>query len=257
MRNAAIGQLGIALCFSALAASCSALGPAPNLSLSTGPQQQAAVISSEHAVFCDKEAKCLEQLHGLASRNGDVLSLRLEGGETKTYEDDSAACNHAGDSCSQTWLVGYLPAHQLFVLCNQGLQARHCSLISRRDGDAATLEAQPHFSPDGNRFLVIAADDSNGRNDVIVFNSGSFPPLREWIYVPKQPRTTYAFLRWEGNNQVRLRESIDKVDHTDIALSHTADGWKLTGPNGEPRLGDASHTATVVTASMADTAPLH
>jgi hypothetical protein len=249
MRNAAIGQLGVALGVSALVASCSALGPAPNLSLSTGPQQQAAATPSEHAVFCDKEAKCLEQLHGLASRNGDVLSLRLEGGETKTYKDDSAACNHAGDSCSQTWLVGYLPVHQLFVLCNQGLQARHCSLISRRDGDAATLEAQPHFSPDGNRFLVIAADDSNGRNDVIVFNSGSFPPLREWIYVPKQPRTTYAFLRWEGNNQVKLRESVDKVDHTDIAVSHTADGWKLTGPNGEPRLGDASPSTTALVAS--------
>jgi hypothetical protein len=255
MTNAAIRQIGTALCFSALAASCSALGPAPNLSLSTGPQQQAVAASSEHAVSCDKEAKCLEQLHGLASRNGDVLSLRLENGDTKTYEDDSAACNHAGESCSQTWLIGYLPSHQLFVLCNQGLQVRHCSLISRRDGDAATLEAQPHFSPDGNRFVVVAADDSNGINDVIIFNSGSFPPLREWIHVPKQPTTTYAFLRWDGNNQVRLRESIGKGDHTDIALSHTVDGWKLTGPNGEPRLGDLSPTATTMTASAMETAP--
>jgi hypothetical protein len=116
-------------------------------------------------------------------------------------------------------------------------------VVSRQNGKSFELEAEPHLSPDGKRFVVVAVDEQNGwERDVAIYSTASFPPLLEWSYRTQKPDeyVTYSFVSWDGEGRIKLRASgvQDKESETDVRRSSGV--WKLRLSNGEFRTGVSS-----------------
>jgi len=57
-----------------------------------------------------REAACLLELGDRASRTGEILSLKLDNGSTKTFRSNPEACsNDLADKCVNYHLVGFHP----------------------------------------------------------------------------------------------------------------------------------------------------
>lgn len=209
--------------------------------IGASPPVQSA-LAGEREVRCDKEAKCVAELHGMASRSGDVLILKLDNGITKTFRSNRKACDESAENCELTILIGYMPPQHMFVLKQIGLDIVGFVAVSGQNGKSFQLEAEPHLSPDGKRFVVVAADEMNGwQRDVAIFSTLSFPPKLQWGYKTRKPDeyALYSFLGWDGNGRIRLSVSIDgKEAETDA--TRTPEGWKLRLANGEYRMGNAA-----------------
>ena len=183
----------------------------------------------EQEVHCDVEAKCLAKLPGIASRSGKNLNLKLENGSTKSFPSTDR-CEIAGESCGLTSLVDYRPSQHLFVLSAQYYESTGSIVVSRRTGEVFRIEdAAPHFSPDGKHFVVVAVSEQDGVNQVAIYSTSAFPPVPEWSHMPKSWSTTFEFIRWNGNDRVKLRTFEQK---SDAEISRTSTGWKLTPDDG-------------------------
>jgi hypothetical protein len=198
--------------------------------------------SRAQQVRCDNEAKCLADLHDVASRKGDVLILRLDNGVTKTFRSNPKACyGDNTEKCNVTTLIGYMSPQHMFVLRGSVYELTRYGLVGGRNGQVVGLEGEPHLSPDGKRFVVVAvADEMNGwERDVAIFSESSFPPRLEWSYKTEAPPDVYAiysFVGWDGNDRISLRvTSGGREVETDVTL--TAEGWKIRLPTGEYRAG--------------------
>lgn len=177
----------------------------------------------EQDVHCDVEAKCLAKLRGIASRSGKNLHLKLDNGSTKSFPS-TERCEIAGESCRTTSLADYRPSQHLFVLSAQYYESFGGIIVSRRTGEAFRIEsAEPHFSPDGQRFVVVAVSEQDGINQLAIYSTRAFPPVLEWRHTPKYP-TMFGFVGWSGNEHVKLR-TLNQNSEADI--SHTSTGWRL------------------------------
>jgi hypothetical protein len=240
----------LAVCLGLAAGSCSLLNTGSPPTASSVVQQDAdaqapaptpvqPALSEERETRCEKEAKCLTDLHGIASRNGNALNLRLDNGSTKTFRS-SKPCEEAGETCDVTTLVGYMPPQHMFVLRRDGYESVRYLVVSGQNGKSFELEAEPHLAPDGKQFVVVGADEMNGwERDVAIFSASSFPPKLEWGYRTQPPDeyATYAFAGWDGNGRIKLRATGAQNAQTETDVRHTAEGWKLRLTNGEFRTG--------------------
>jgi hypothetical protein len=55
------------------------------------------------------EAACLREFGKLANRKGDLLTLQLENGASKAYQDDAKECDTDDARCTYYRLVAYHP----------------------------------------------------------------------------------------------------------------------------------------------------
>jgi hypothetical protein len=156
------------------------------------------------------------------------LILKLDNGSTKSFAS-TERCEIAGESCTLTSLVDYRPSQGLFVLSAQYYESFASLMVSRRTGEVFRIEdAEPHFSPDGKRFVVVAVNEQDAINQVAVYSTRAFPPALEWSYTPKSWSTTFGFVGWNGNDRVKLR-ILDQ--NSEAEISRTPMGWKLA-PDG-------------------------
>jgi hypothetical protein len=199
----------------------------PALSQPTNTPPSTALVEQE--MHCDVEAKCLAKLRGIASRSGKNLSLKLDNGSTKSFLN-TERCEIAGESCVQTSLIDYRPSQHLFVLSAHYYESFGSIMVSQRTGEVFRIEdAAPHFSPDGKRFVVVAVNEQDGINQVAIYSTSAFPPAPEWSYTPKSFATTFGFVGWNGNDQIKLR-TLDQ--NSEASMSRISSGWKLAPPDG-------------------------
>src|SRR5215471_7745042 len=85
----------------------------------------------ERAQVAPREATCLRELRKSASRKGDLLTLRLENGTSKTYRDNPKPCD-IGDArnCVHYSLVGYHPRARVYSILVQYYEKSRCDLVS-------------------------------------------------------------------------------------------------------------------------------
>jgi hypothetical protein len=176
----------------------------------------------EQDLHCDVEAECLAKLRGIASRSGKTLSLKLDNGSTKLFTN-TADCETA--DCVTTSLADYRPSQHVFVLSASYYEGSGSIIVSRRNGEIFRIEAAPHFSPDGKRFVAAIFDGLDGINQVAIYRTSSFPPALEWSHTPKSFATGYEFVGWNGNDQIKL-QTVEKK--TEAGISRTSTGWQLS-----------------------------
>lgn len=232
-------QIGIVVCLISALGGCVSQAPAPAVQPEDTTANQAqggpaepqpgkmppsnALVEQE--VHCDVEAKCLAKLSGIASRSGKNLSLKLDNGSTKLFRNTDS-CEIVGASCEFMSLLDYRPLQHLFVLSAKYYESYGSLIVSGRTGQVFRVDdAEPHFSPDGKRFVVVAADEQDGEDLVAIFSTSAFPPVQEWSHRPKSLSTMYKFIGWSGNDRVKLR-TYERNSDADVSLTST--GWRLT-----------------------------
>jgi hypothetical protein len=192
---------------------------------------------AEHDKVDDVEQRCLAQLKGIASRAGDILTLKLDNGQTKTFRSETKACDEAdAEKCLKYWLTAYLPALRAFIIDASAWEAGGVAYVSRRSGAVTMLEEQPQFSPSAQRFAVVKASESEPiDNAIVIYSTATDPPTLEWSYPQPQDYALYKFVGWDGENRIRLSlytrlTPHDELGEYDADLVRLPQGWMLNRP---------------------------
>jgi hypothetical protein len=180
------------------------------------------------------EAKCLERLTGLASRRDEVLQLSLLNGRTKIFVDNDSACFRGDTSnCLVTTLSGYYPTLQAFVLERSAYESRKVAYVSRRAGEMITLDDYPRLSPNGKRFVAVAASEAwEVENDIALFSTEVDPPKLIWRYKAANYEMWY-FVGWDGEDRIKLQVTMwvgKELKTLDADAVRANTGWQLNKP---------------------------
>jgi hypothetical protein len=206
-------------------------------------------------IWCKVESECIDKLAGAARRAGEVLHLKLENGKTKAIRSNRKACmEHDVANCSVKTLIGYMPTQHMFVFTNSLYEQLLFAVVSRRTGEFFGLEAEPHLSPDGKRFVVVAVDEMNGVNhDIAIFSTSTFPPRLEWSHTPGSDGF-FSFLGWDGNERIRLAVRTSGENAEADVVRAASGGWILRQPVAAVRPAEMPSTWSKPAADLAATA---
>jgi len=178
----------------------------------------------------DIEHRCLPKLDGLASRMDGELRLKLEDGSTKTFVDDSAACDRGdADHCLEHFLTDYYPTQKLFVINRVMWEFSDVQAVSRRTGATITMEDRPHLSPNGKHFVVAAAgapDRRPGQYTAGIYGVDRGTLKLAWVYRPTRYEE-WDFVSWEGDDRIRLQVGYEKPATQFAEIRRTVLGWQL------------------------------
>jgi len=153
------------------------------------------------------EAACLREFGKLASRKGDLLTLRLENGGSKAYRNDAKACDTDDARCTYYQLAAYHPKAQVYSIWIQYYEGSGFELLSARTGNVLRLSGTPYFSADGTRFVVIDNDYAyGGPYDLAVGSNANGSLSLDWETVSKQgDPMEWRLQRWIDNDRIALR----------------------------------------------------
>ena len=182
-----------------------------------------------------REVSCLRELAARASRAGNVLTLRLNDGSTRSFRSNPEACkNDVADKCVTYRLVGFHAAAERYLVRVAGYESVECRLVSARTGRVTTMLDIPRFAPDGSTFVVIGVDEAY--NSVITIGSvASDPPAVSWKS-GFSILESWTFVRWINNDEVAMRNTVKSAACPDGAcdaiLRRSGTGWTLVPGTG-------------------------
>jgi hypothetical protein len=165
-------------------------------------------VDIENQKADDQEAACLRKFGKLASRKGDLLTLRLENGGSKTYRDEAKACDSDdAQKCTYYRLAAYHPKAQVYSIWIQYYEGSGFELLSARTGNVLRLSGTPYFSADGSRFIVIDNDYAyGGPYDLAVGSNTNGSLALDWETVSKEGGPMeWRLQRWIDNDRIALR----------------------------------------------------
>jgi hypothetical protein len=159
----------------------------------------------------------LRELRGLASRHGELLTVKLDDGTSKTYRSDPKACeSDDAQHCIHYWLVSYHPGTHIYSVGIQYYEGGAVELVSARTGNVLRLSGEPHFSPDGSRFVVIDNDYAyGGEYDLSVGSAANGSLALEWQHKSEGAPLEWHLQRWVDNDHVALRAFSTETYPTD------------------------------------------
>jgi hypothetical protein len=154
------------------------------------------------------EAACLREFGKTASREGDLLTLRLESGASKVYRDDPKACeDDDARDCIYHRLVAYHAEAGVYSIAIQYYEGSSVELLSARTRNVLRVSGTPYFSADGSRFIVIDNDYGHGGpNDLAVGSNANGSLSLDWEHVTEQGELReWRLERWIDNDHIALR----------------------------------------------------
>jgi hypothetical protein len=182
-----------------------------------------------------REAACLREFEKLASRKGDLLTLRLENGGSKAYQDDAKACDTDDARCTYYRLAAYHPKAQVYSIWIQYYEGSGFELLSARTGNVLRLSGAPYFSADGSRFIVIDNDYGHGGpNDLAIGSTANSSLSLEWEHLSESGELReWRLERWIDNDHIALRVYPADADrkcpdnNCDAMLVRFGNGWAI------------------------------
>lgn len=186
------------------------------------------------------ETEAIYVSDGAAVRRSHRLTLRLESGATKIYANSLPRCA-PGDqqpTCIAYTLAGYLPSRKLFVVARLQTDTTSYVVVDAASGTATALPSLPLVSPSGNRLMVVATDEANGKRLVIFKRSrGRF--AAEWTgpLDGGKPRSTFEVIGWRSNDAIRVRQTTwgrNGEPETIAELRRSGRDWKLAKAGASP-----------------------
>jgi hypothetical protein len=185
------------------------------------------------AVRCEREAECLRVMKGLASRQGDVLRLKLADGKWKTLRSNKKACDRNDAArCVVRELRAYLPTDAIYVVEWTTAGDGGSEVISATTGRTETLDTMPEFSPSGRWIVSVDPDELNERQyDIAIWSveGGELTPVFSYM----RNETAYEaweFRGWDGDDRIKLRVTRPNAAAVDTEAVFTETGWKLKRP---------------------------
>jgi len=189
------------------------------------------------------EATCLREFGKLASRKGDLLTLRLENDGSKAYRDDAKACDTDDARCTYYRLAAYHPQAQVYSISIQYYEGSGFELLSARTGNVLRLSGTPYFSADGTRFIVIDNDYAyGGPHDLAVGTNTNGSLSLDWEQASQGGGPLeWRLQRWIDNDHIALRVSKADTgqkcpdDDCDAMLARFGNSWALRRLPAKPQ----------------------
>ncbi|MFC5326418.1 hypothetical protein [Bradyrhizobium oligotrophicum] len=183
----------------------------------------------------DREAACLRELRDRVSRKGELLTIRLDSGKIKTYQNDQKACqNDDAQHCVHFALISYHPETRVYAIGISYYEGRSVELLSARTGATLKLSGVPHFTPDGSRFVAIDNDYAyGGEHDLAIGSAANGELSLQWQSAPANQPREWRFEHWVDNDHVALQvfpaDSGQKcpVDDCNAFLVRFGQGWTV------------------------------
>jgi hypothetical protein len=183
------------------------------------------------------EAACLREFGKFASREGDLLTLRLDNGASKMYRDDRKACQEDdAEKCISHRLVAYHAEARVYSIALRYYEGSAVELVSARSGNVLRLSGTPHFSPDGSRFVVIDNDYAfGGPYDLAVGSHANGSFSLDWEHATESDDLReWRLERWIDNDNIALRvfpaDAGQKCpdNNCDVILTRFGNGWMIS-----------------------------
>ncbi len=128
---------------------------------------------------------------------------------------------------------GYVPQQHAILLRAQYYEWHKITLLDRRSGRMTDFDDEPHFSPDGKRFVTATTLNEqfpDTQDHLLAIYAGGDPPKLEWAYSGEF--NLFAFKEWDGNTRLRLL--VGKYPEgeatRDATLEYSPAGWGLKVP---------------------------
>jgi len=192
--------------------------------------------AGESPIVCEvkdnvEDAACRTKLAGLFTRTGDTLILKLDGGKSKAYVGNVAACDANADTsgCVAFMLLGYFPQTQSYLVAKAFFECGDYLFVSRRTGSETVMRAMPVLSPNAKYLLSIDQSDACDRNyDIAIWSMQTDPPKLEFNYQAKQYEN-WQVTAWEDDAHLKLKAFINGKPPYDqeAELVRIASGWVL------------------------------
>jgi len=193
------------------------------------PAQSTIVCESKDNA---EDAACRNTLKGLFRRKGDVLTLTLNGGKSKTYAGNIAACdgpNADVSKCVVFRILSYFPKTQSYLIEKGFYECADYLFVSRQTGSETVMSTIPVLSPNAKYLLAIDNNDACERKyDIAIWSLEADPPKLEFNYRPKQYES-WELTGWEGDTHIKAKVSFDanRPYEQEAELVRTASHWTL------------------------------
>jgi hypothetical protein len=196
---------------------------------------QRAVFEREFAELKRLEPERIRAEAGRVRREGDELSLALANGGRTFFHDDESQCLEGliparNDGCAAFFFISH--PHHFYLLRAHYDAGSDYRLVDDRTGEPTMIPAEPHFSPDGARFVTVTPTNPFDRAGLEIWSTRAGTPSREWQYEPIE-YAIYSFVRWETEDAIALELTTyvsGKLARVPIHLVFGASGWTRHGP---------------------------
>jgi hypothetical protein len=179
-----------------------------------------------------EDADCRKKLKGLFTRKGDKLTLKLDGGKSKTYVGDAAVCdgdNVDAGKCLVFNVLGYFPQTQSYLVVRGYYECGDYLFVSRRTGSETVMQAIPVLSPNAKYLLSIDQSDACDRKyDIAIWSLETDPPRLDFKYQAKQYEN-WEVKAWKDDTHIAMKAWINgkTAYEQEAELVRKDSGWTL------------------------------
>ena len=156
------------------------------------------------------ERECLIESHGRIQRANDRMVLRNRDGTQSVIKDNRSACAKTDPrECKVVTIDSFDPARGFVISRIARYESETYYFHDTFRNTETEILARPEFSPDGETFVAVDADQSNDRDaDFAVYEIGSSGLLRKLKYVatdfdPKRYEN-WGFGFWKDGSRLVL-----------------------------------------------------
>jgi hypothetical protein len=208
----------------------------PGVALLTGPAL-GQTSSAQAPIVCAvkdnlEDADCQKKLKGLFTRVGDTLTLKLDGGKSKSYVGNAAACdgeNVDADKCLVFNVLRYFPQTRSYLVVRGYYECGVYLFVSRRTGSETVMQEIPVLSPNAKYLLSIDQSDGCDRKyDVAIWSLQTDPPRLDFKYQAKGYEN-WEVKAWRDDTHIDMKAWINgKTSYDQEAeLVRKDSGWTL------------------------------
>jgi hypothetical protein len=167
-----------------------------------------------------------------ARRDGDGLTLRLQGGAERVFRDKPECRSVEQEAHCQTFIfIAHLGSQHLFVVEQSFYEGADYLLIDDRSGQQISIAGFPFFSPTG-RYILQITPDNNGDDPLVVWRRQGDRFVRDWSgsLAPFGVDPDYELDAWPTDDSLRLHglASPGSSHQVAVSLRRTGAGWLLS-----------------------------
>jgi hypothetical protein len=192
-----------------------------------GSPQAVIVCESKDLI---EESACKTKLKGMFAREGDTLTINLDGGKTKKYIGNRAACDADNvEKCVVFRIERYFPQTRSYLITKGYYEGADYLLVSRRTGSEIVVSDVLALSPNAKFLIAIDQNDAGERQfDIAIWSMDSDPPKQEFKYKAKRYEN-WEVTAWKNDTHIGMKAWVnDKTSYDQEAeLVRTDKGWTL------------------------------
>jgi hypothetical protein len=189
----------------------------------------AVAVENDKGEFQPLERLVLRTAHGRAFREGDRLTLFLDGGNQMILRGhECSPWQVIRENCASYYLVADLPSRHAFVVGTKHSRDR-VRLIDDRTGRQTVLPAIPQFGPDNSEFVTFDNDIGYGKPGIAIWRWRDGSAQIAWRHGIELDPVFHAtaLVRWAEPDAIYLDLWCFAGPHWPASAKRGPDGWRL------------------------------